>query len=99
MKAGGQHLSGGPIMWRAFFLAIGTYLVLLGAQCLGVEQFVLKSRDNDRTAQTVILDPDGSQAKAGRVIDPPPWAPWSLMATGAVVCLYSFSIPRRMNSG
>jgi hypothetical protein len=28
---------------------------------------------------------------------PPDWAPWSLMSTGAIVCLYSFTLPRRWN--
>ena len=31
-------------MWRAFFLALGIYVFLLGAQCLAVERFILKSR-------------------------------------------------------
>jgi hypothetical protein len=99
MKAGGQDSAGGPIMWRAFFLAIGTYLVLLGAQCLGVEKFILKSRETARTTQVAIFGQEQIQAAPGKVLDPPPWAPWSLMATGAVVCLYSFSIPRRMHGG
>ena len=86
-------------MWRSFFLAIGTFLVLLGAQCLGVEKFVLKSRETVQATQTGIFDQNGIPAASGRVIDPPPWAAWSLMASGAVVCIYSFSIPRRMNGG
>jgi hypothetical protein len=80
-------------MWRAFFLALGTYLVLLGAQCLGVERFVLKARESAAESQQLIPSAPPSQ----KALDPPPWAPWSLMSTGAVVCLYSFSIPRRMN--
>ena len=31
-----------------------------------------------------------------KVVTPPDWAPWSLMAGGAVVVLYSFTIPRRV---
>ena len=86
-------------MWRAFFLAIGAYLILLGAQCLGVEKFVLKSGETAQATQAVIFEQGETQGARGKVVDPPPWAPWSLMATGAVVCLYSFSIPRRMNGG
>ena len=40
-------------MWRAFFLAVGVYLILLGAQCLCVEKFVLK----DETGNTEINIP------------------------------------------
>ena len=28
-------------MWRAFFLAVGIYCVILGAECLAVEQAIL----------------------------------------------------------
>ena len=31
-----------------------------------------------------------------REVIPPDWAPWSLMGTGAVVMLYSFTIPQRV---
>ena len=32
-------------MWRAFFLAIGVFLVILGVECLGVERVSLKIHD------------------------------------------------------
>lgn len=78
-------------MWRAMFLAVGVYLMLLGAQCLGVEKFTLKS--DGPTAQAASTD--GKSGSKKEVV-PPPWAPWSLLSTGAVVCLYSFSIPSRL---
>ncbi len=70
-------------MWRAFFLAIGAYCCLLGVESLAVEKAVLKV---DPSAQT-----------AWREVIPPDWAPWSLLGTGAVVMLYSFTIPQRVN--
>ena len=33
-------------MWRAFFLAIGVFVVILGVECLGVEKVCLKIRDD-----------------------------------------------------
>jgi hypothetical protein len=30
-----------------------------------------------------------------KVLNPPAWAPWSLMATGAIVIVYSFTLPKR----
>jgi hypothetical protein len=72
-------------MWRSFFLAIGAYCCLLGVQALAVEKAVLK--------------PDTNMAQSGwREIAPPDWAPWSLLGTGAVVVLYSFTIPQRVNA-
>ena len=32
-------------MWRALFLAVGIYLVILGVECLGVEHVTLKIHD------------------------------------------------------
>lgn len=81
-------------MWRAFFLAIGCFVMLLGVECLGVERVHLKMRDQPPAPSS----PFETQATEGpqKQLVPPPWAPWSLMATGAVVCLYSFTIPRRV---
>ncbi|OHB70539.1 MAG: hypothetical protein A2V70_18625 [Planctomycetes bacterium RBG_13_63_9] len=81
-------------MWRALFLAIGIYLMILGVECLGVEKANLKIRDDPPPP----VSPWDTEAKVGpqMTITPPRWAPWSLMSSGAVVCLYSFTIPRRV---
>ncbi|MEM6328908.1 MAG: hypothetical protein AAF790_01535 [Planctomycetota bacterium] len=72
-------------MWRAFFLAIGVYSLLLGVEALAVETAVLKPKTEA-----------GQAVAAPREVTPPEWAPWSLMAGGAVIVLYSFTIPRRV---
>jgi hypothetical protein len=82
-------------MWRAFFLAIGVYLCILGVECLAVERVVLKVHDRSAAAGSLV-DAASSQSQP-KVVIPPPWAPWSLMATGTVVMLYSFTIPRRVS--
>jgi hypothetical protein len=74
-------------MWRSFFLAIGAYCCLLGVEALAIERAVLK-------ADTRMVQSGGWQE-----IIPPDWAPWSLLGTGAVVMLYSFTIPQRVNAG
>lgn len=74
-------------MWRSLFLAFGAYTCLLGVEALAIEKAVLKQ------------PPQGERRLIQRdEIVPPDWAPWSLMASGAVVVLYSFTIPRRVNS-
>lgn len=76
-------------MFRSMFLALGVTCCLLGLEFqLAVDQAKLKDRP--------LLD-EVTGVSGQRVIDPPPWAPWSLMAGGAVVVLYSFTIPRRVN--
>jgi len=84
-------------MWRAFFLAIGVSLVILGAECLGLDKVTLRLREPPPPP----VSPFDVEPKTGpqKQIIPPPWAPWSLMASGMVVCLYSFTIPRRVNGG
>lgn len=72
-------------MWRAFFLAVGAYCCFLGVQALALDQAVLKPEMKN-----------GQQVGQARVISPPEWAPWSLMGAGAVVVLYSFTIPKRV---
>ncbi len=82
-------------MWRAFFLAIGFFVMILGVECLGVERVSLRLRDKPQPA----VSPFDSAPTEGaqKQIVPPPWAPWSLLASGAVMCLYSFTIPRRVS--
>jgi hypothetical protein len=81
-------------MWRAFFLGIGVFLIVLGAESLAVDTFHLRLH-GDPPPKTSPWDNEVKQAPQ-RTLTPPPWAPYSLMATGAVVCLYSFTIPRRV---
>jgi hypothetical protein len=73
-------------MWRSFFLAIGAYCCLLGVEALAIEKAVLK------------VDPANAQT-AWQEIVPADWAPWSMLGAGAVVMLYSFTIPQRVSGG
>jgi hypothetical protein len=70
-------------MWRSFFLAIGAYCCLLGVEALAVEKAMVKVSPTDPQTAT-------------REVIPPDWAPWSLLGTGAVVVLYSFSLPQKI---
>jgi hypothetical protein len=79
-------------MWRAFFLAIGVACCLLGAQALAVERAVLHAREPAATSGLPFM---GRAPGANREITPPDWAPWTMISTGAVVILYSFTVPAR----
>ena len=81
-------------MWRSLFLASGIFLMILGMECLGVESVRLKLREPPPAPVSPFDSPPDQGAM--RVITPPPWVPWSLLSCGAVVCLYSFTIPRRV---
>ena len=84
-------------MWRAFFLGVGIFMLLLGAQFLVVEKAILRAREAPPATTNIFAEqPAVGQNKA---ILAQPWWAWSLMSTGAVTCLYSFTIPRRMAGG
>ncbi len=85
-------------MWRAMFLAAGLYTMILGAECLAVEQVKLRLHEKPPPVPQSIWPGESPKAGPAVVLTPPRWAPWSLMASGAVVVLYSFTIPRRVSS-
>ena len=78
-------------MLRAFFLAMGISTCIYGAECLVVERFVLAADKPVATQPGARASPP---AKPPREMKPPEWAPWSLLATGALVVLYSMAMRR-----
>ena len=83
-------------MWRSFFLAIGLFVMFLGAECIVVQEFRLRMHEPPQQQQSSLFAPQQPQVGPQRVLRPQPWVPWSFLSTGAVVCLYSFTIPARI---
>jgi hypothetical protein len=94
---GESSLLKGQSMWRALFLSMGIFCILLGLQCLVVSQFTLKARE-DAVVNTSLFESTLSPGP-NKKFNPPAWFPWSSMACGAVICLYSFTIPKRVAGG
>lgn len=82
-------------MWRAMFLAVGFYLCVLGVECLAVERVMLKQTEEIKSDNATYLVAEPKVVR-NRQIVPPEWAPWSFIGSGAVVMLYSFTIPKRL---
>jgi hypothetical protein len=80
-------------MIRALFLAVGLSTLILGLECLVVEKATLAGPPAQRNTwgQVVSAPP--------QVVTPPEWAPWGFITGGAVVLLYSFTIPKRVAGG
>ena len=78
-------------MLRAFFLAMGISTCIYGAECLVVERFVLAA---EKPAATQPGAYSSAPARSPKEMNPPEWAPWSLLATGALVVLYSLAMRR-----
>jgi hypothetical protein len=89
-------------MWRAFFCAVGIVLIIMGIECLLIDSAVLVAGVIDDPTLNVQQQTGGFfsapiQSTGDRIFKPSEWFPWSLVATGAIVLLYSISL-RRTNS-
>jgi hypothetical protein len=80
-------------MWKSLFLALGITLLILGVQFLGVEKIVLRLHDDPPAP----VSPFDNEVKIPPKIEihAQPWTPYSLLSTGAIVCLYSIILPKR----
>ncbi|MCA9174617.1 MAG: hypothetical protein KDB14_09025 [Planctomycetales bacterium] len=83
-------------MWQSFFLAIGITLCIVGVECMLIERATLT--DVAAMTHNASYSPDGPPKVLSKDVVPPEWAPWSLLSTGVVVILYSFSLPKRVHT-
>ena len=75
-------------MWRSVFLAIGITLCIVGLECLVIDEAVIaRSGSSDAAAAT----DNGPQSQ----IKTREWMPWSFLSAGAVIILYTITIPKR----
>jgi hypothetical protein len=85
-------------MWRAFFSAVGIVLIIVGIECLLIDSAVLVAGViDDPTIPAVqqggsLFGAAVPNSSGDRVFRPSDWFPWSMVATGAIVLLYSISI-------
>ncbi len=96
-------------MWKAFFLAIGTFMIILGVETLLVDKFVIaEGRRVPRLVggQTPIYSPAGYQRGFGSTVNAPrrefhtkEWLPWSLLAAGTITVMYTCSLHARSGGG
>ena len=96
-------------MWRAVFLSVGISLIVVGLECLFVEQFVVRNIGPPAKPQATANSNPGfqfasfpsqstqtNQVKSKyRMVPSKEWMPWSLLAAGTVIVIYTFSLPRR----
>lgn len=83
-------------MWRSVFLAIGVTCCILGLECMVVDEAVLaNSFLGTRAATAMDVYSMGAQTHQFRTEE---WMPWSLLGLGAVIILYSITLPKRFQS-
>jgi hypothetical protein len=71
-------------MWRSLFLALGIFTLMLGLEALIVDSATFANHGDPGAARELV---------------PAEWAPWSLLSAGAVVILYSFTLPQKLKAG
>ncbi|MFO1063300.1 MAG: hypothetical protein U0892_05460 [Pirellulales bacterium] len=82
-------------MWRAFFMAVGTMVVILGLECLIIDSATLATDSPPpMTAEQSWFGPQ-AMYDPNRIVKPAEWIPWSLLACGAIVLLYAITLPKR----
>lgn len=83
-------------MWRSVFLAIGVTFCILGLECMAVDGAVLADSFLGNRAAAIEMYSMGSESREIRTEE---WMPWSFLATGTVIILYSITLPKRFQTG
>lgn len=103
-------------MFRSIITAIGVFLLILGGESLIVDRVIVVESQGEAVATTAATPYSASPFQnAGfsqqqgpalprrvqrRVYHTKDWMPWSLLAAGTIVVLYSYSInPSMRNDG
>jgi len=87
-------------MLRSFFMAIGISLTILGGECLVIDKAVLvlpatkKEASSFRIGSMSLKVPFTGSQPSKREVKPPEWAPWTLLAAGVAVSLFSLTVAR-----
>jgi hypothetical protein len=84
-------------VWRAFFFAVGIMLIIVGIECLLIESATIASEQAPpiKVEKGWFQPPEMIPGPKSRVIVPKEWIPWSSLASGALILLYSFTLPKR----
>ncbi len=100
-------------MWRSLFLALGIFSLILGGETLVVDKYLMADgRKIPRIIKGGSPSQMGSPFQQvgysgnvqrpnngpNRVVQTKDWMPWSLLATGAIIVLYTYSLPARGQS-
>ena len=82
-----------PIMWRSIFLAFGIMSVVVGFETMVIDSANLYSASG--TDASSFIDPSGVPSEGTRVWAPSEAFPFVVLAVGAIVILYAFTLPKR----
>jgi hypothetical protein len=80
-------------MWRSMFIALGIFLCLLGGEFLACDHLILRGSIREAAQEPLVKTASFGQPKATpaerKIYVPKDWMPWTLLASGAVVLMYT----------
>lgn len=83
-------------MMKAFLLALGITMCVVGAEFLAVDKLIL-ANGNQTQEQTGIGFFNEATSK-GKEFRPREWHPWALLSAGAVIILYGTTLQQKLGS-
>ena len=84
-------------MWRALFSAVGIMLIVLGVECFLFDKVEVSTLNEFRNSATPTshyqnASYSGLTSPAKTITyDPADWIPWTLLATGTIILIYTQS--------
>jgi hypothetical protein len=82
-------------LYRAFFCALGLVMIIVGLECLAIESALFSPGIFEDTAAATQQNPwlnSQPPMPQGKIFRPKDWFPWSLLAVGSIVAIYSQAV-------
>lgn len=72
-------------MFRPISLGIGIFVMILGLSFFALDHYTTRGRQ-----------PNTFGVQNGKVVSPEPWKPWAYIGAGAVIILWTFTVPKKI---
>ncbi|KAA5546041.1 hypothetical protein FYK55_03820 [Roseiconus nitratireducens] len=83
-------------MWRSLFIAFGIMAIIVGFESLIIESATFYSHRG--STPTEFFDPSSVPGQQTKTWQPTEWFPWLVLSAGALIVIYSFTLPKRFNA-
>jgi hypothetical protein len=78
-------------MIKSVSLGIGAFLLILGLALHAVDSYTVRPKASMNTSTFGIVTP------TAKVVVPEPWKPWAYIGSGVVLCLWTCTLPAKLN--
>ena len=83
-------------MWRAFFIALGIMAIIVGFESLIIDSANFYT--NRPSTAKEFFDPASITGQSTITWQPKEWFPWLVLSVGALIVIYSFTLPQRFKT-